>query len=107
MILNERPYWGSDDDDDDDDDDDELCCGIVDRRKAFVFMTSRNHCQRFWPLQISDTARAGFEPAQNLSSDLVEWSCAVFITTTVVCVKYSNMPRMFFWSEIYLQESPF
>ena len=46
MILNERPYWGSDDDDDDDDDD-ELCCGIVDRRKAFVFMTSRNHCQRF------------------------------------------------------------
>ena len=26
--------------------------------------------------------RAGFEPAQNLSSGLVEWSCAVVITTT-------------------------
>ena len=25
--------------------------------------------------------RAGFEPAQNLSSDFVEWSCAVVITT--------------------------
>ena len=30
----------------------------------------------------SPTRRAGFEPAQNLSSGLVEWSCAVVITTT-------------------------
>ena len=32
--------------------------------------------------RISDTPRAGFEPAQNLGSGLVEWSCAVVITTT-------------------------
>ena len=30
----------------------------------------------------SPTRQAGFEPAQNLSSGLVEWSCAVLITTT-------------------------
>ena len=33
-------------------------------------------------MQISDTPRAGFEPAQNLSSSLVEQSCAVAIITT-------------------------
>ena len=31
--------------------------------------------------------QAGFEPAQNLSSDLVEWSCAVVTTTTKWCHK--------------------
>ena len=35
------------------------------------------------PHQISNTLRAGFKPAQNLSSGLVEWSCAVVITTTM------------------------
>ena len=38
------------------------------------------HCLRSLP--ISDTLQAGFEPVQNLSSGLVEWSCAVVITTT-------------------------
>ena len=57
-------------------------CGMVDRQKVFSVIFSRDHCQRFPPSQISDTSRAGFEPAQNLSSDLVEWSCAVSITTT-------------------------
>ena len=33
----------------------------------------------------SPTRRAGFEPAQNLSSGLVEWSCAVVITNTPRC----------------------
>ena len=40
------------------------------------------HCQRFLPSQISDTLHAGFEPAQNLSSGFIEWSCAVVITAT-------------------------
>ena len=47
-------------------------CGMADRRKAFSFTSSRDHCQRSSPSRISDTPRAGFEPAQNLSSDLVE-----------------------------------
>ena len=42
-------------------------CGMVDRQKAFILISSRDHCQRFSPLQISDTPRAGFEPAQNLN----------------------------------------
>ena len=42
----------------------------------------RDHCQRSSPSRISDTPRAAFEPAQNLSSGFVEWSCAVVITTT-------------------------
>ena len=47
-------------------------CGIVDRRKALSLISSRDHCQRSSPSQIFDTPRADFEPAQNLSSDLVE-----------------------------------
>ena len=57
-------------------------CGMVDRQKAFSLISSWDHCQRSSPSRISDRLRAGFEPAQNLSSGLVEWSCAVVITTT-------------------------
>ena len=57
-------------------------CGMVDRRKAFSLISSRDHCQRFSSSRISDTPRAGFEPEQNLSSGFVEWSCAIVITTT-------------------------
>ena len=67
--------------DDDDDDDMMNCfCGMVDRQKAFRLISSRDHCQRSSPSQISDTPRAGFEPAQSPSSGLVEWSCVVVIT---------------------------
>ena len=59
-------------DDDDDDDDDELFRGMVDRQKAFSLISSRNHRQSSSPSRISDTPRAGFEPAQNLSSGCVE-----------------------------------
>ena len=47
-------------------------CGMVDRRKAFRLVSSRDHCQRPSPSRISDTPRAGFEPAENLSSNLVK-----------------------------------
>ena len=57
-------------------------CGMVDRRKAFSLISSRDLCQRSSPSRISDTQRAGTGPAQNLSSGLVEWSCAGAITTT-------------------------
>ena len=55
---------------------------MVDRRKAFSLISSRDHYQRFSPSRISDMLRAGSEPAQNLSSGFIEWSCAVVITTT-------------------------
>ena len=48
-------------------------CGMVDRRIAFSLISSRDQ---------GPGPRAGFEPAQNLSSGLVEWNCAVVITTT-------------------------
>ena len=54
-------------------------CVMVDRRKACNLISSRDHCQRSSPSRISDTPRAGFEPAQSLSSGFVEWSCAVVI----------------------------
>ena len=57
--------------------------GLVDRRKAFNLIFSRDHCQIFSPSRISDTPRAGFESAQNLSLDFVELGCAVVITTKV------------------------
>ena len=56
-------------------------CVMVDRRNSFSPISSQDHCQRSSPSQISDTRWAGFELAQNLSSGLVEWSCAVMITT--------------------------
>ena len=57
-------------------------CGMVDQRKAFGLNSSWDHCQGSSQTRISDTPRAGFELAQSLSSGLVEWSCAVVITTT-------------------------
>ena len=47
-------------------------CGMVDRRKAFSLISSRDHCQRSSSSRICDTPRAGFDLAQNLSSGLVE-----------------------------------
>ena len=47
-------------------------CGMVDRRKACILISSRDLCQRPSPSRISDTQRAGFEPVQNLSSGFVE-----------------------------------
>ena len=58
-------------------------CVMVDRRKACRLIFSQDHFQRSSPSRISDTSQVGFEPAQNLSSGLVEWSCVVVITTTL------------------------
>ena len=56
-------------------------CAMVDWQKAFSLISSRDHCQRSSPLRISDSPQARFEPAQNLSLSLVEWSCTIVITT--------------------------
>ena len=45
-------------------------CGMVDRQKVISFISSRDHCQRLSPSQISYTPPAGFEHAQSL--DLAE-----------------------------------
>ena len=60
------------------------CCfgGMVDRRKTFNLTSSRDHCQRSSPSWIPETPRAGFEPAQNLISSFVGWSCPLVIATT-------------------------
>ena len=80
-------------------------CGMVDWRKAFSLISSRNHCQRSSPSRISDTPRAGFEPAQSLSSGLVEWSCAVVITTTprrhkALAIKLRNFHFQSHWNTL-------
>ena len=51
--------------------------GMVDRQKIFSLIFSQDHCQGSSSSRISDTPWAGFEPAQNLSSGIVEWSWAV------------------------------
>ena len=68
-------------------------CGMVDRRKAFSVISSRDHFQRFSPSRISDMPRAGLEPAQNLSSGFVEWSFTVVITTTPLHYSISKRSR--------------
>ena len=60
-------------------------CSIVDQWKMSSLISSRDYYQRSSLLQISDMLRAGFEPAQNLSSGFVEWSRSVVITTTRWC----------------------
>ena len=66
-------------------------CGVVDRRKVFSLISSRYHCQRSSPSRISDTPQAGFELAQNLSSDFYEWSC----TSTSITKKQSKLKPKF------------
>ena len=61
---------------------DKLFCGMVDRRKKFSLISSPDQCQMSSPSQVSDMPRAELEPAQNLSSRIVEWSCAVAVTST-------------------------
>ena len=56
-------------------------CSMVDRRKAFSLISSRDHRRRSSSSRISDTSRARFEPVQNLSSGWAEWSRAVVITS--------------------------
>ena len=57
-------------------------CGMVDRGKAFSLISSRDHCHISSSSRISNATRAGFGPAQDMSSGFVEWRCAVVITTT-------------------------
>ena len=56
-------------------------CGMVDQRKAFSLIFSKDHWQRFSPSWISDTPQAEFEAAQNVISGFIEWSFAAMITT--------------------------
>ena len=56
LIKGDDDYGGDDDDDDDDDDnddDDDCFCGMIDRRKAFKLISSRDHWQRSSPSRIS------------------------------------------------------
>ena len=64
------------------DDDDELFLWYGWPAKGVKPYFQPGHCQRSSLSWISYTARAGLEPAQNLSSGFVKWSCAVVITTT-------------------------
>ena len=57
-------------------------------KRHLRFISSWNHCQKFSTWQIAHTLQVGFEHAQNLSSNFVEWSCTVVITIT---------PRRQFW----------
>ena len=46
-------------------------CGIGDRRKVLKPTSNRDHDQSFSPSQTCDNPQAGFQSAQNLSSDLM------------------------------------
>ena len=71
------------DDDDGDDDDDELFCAIADWQKALSPIFSWVPSLKSSPSQFSNMLLVPFEPMQNLSSGLIEWSCAVVITATL------------------------
>ena len=42
-------------------------CGMVDQRMACGIVSSRDHCQRFSPSQLSNMVQATFKPLGNLS----------------------------------------
>ena len=78
-------------------------CGLVDRRKTFNLISSRDHFQRPSPSRIFDTPGFRYEPAKNQSSGFVEWSCAAVITTTPrrhIC-QLNNYFLSFFWIYVY------
>ena len=54
------------------------------QQKGFSLISSREHCSRSSISRISDTSRAGFEPAVSLILGLVEWSCAEVILTRLL-----------------------
>ena len=68
-----------------DDADYELFCVMLDWLKVFSLISSWDHFLRSSSLRIPDTLHAGYEPVQTLSSGLVDWSCALVITTTLWC----------------------
>ena len=70
------------DDDDDDDDDDESFLWYGWPTKGVYALLPAGTIVRDSHHRKSPTPWTGFEPAQNLSSDFVEWSCAAVITTT-------------------------
>ena len=75
-------------------------CGMFDRRKAFSLISRQDHCQGSSPSRISTTVQAGFEPAVNLSSGFVEWSCAVVLTSTprrYLHIKRAKIMWLFSW----------
>lgn len=60
--------------------------GMNDGDELFL-RNSRHHCQRFSKSHNSNTQRAGFEHAHNLSSGFVKWSCAIIIIATTLFTK--------------------
>ena len=77
-------------------------CGMVDRRKTFNLISSRDHCQRSSSSWISYMPWAGFEPAQNLSSGFVERNCLVVIT--IAPRRHDWIWRNTIWT-LYLKKS--
>ena len=74
-------------------------CGMVDRRKVFSLISSRDHSQRSSSSRVLKTLQAGFEPAQNLSSGLVEWSCTVVI---IICQSINRSFNHITYSLLYI-----
>ena len=78
-------------------------CGMVDWQKVFCLISSRDHCQRSSPSWISNMPQAGFEPVQNLSSGLVEWSFAVVLAYSSFYSLFCFLPlfiHFIFWSPL-------
>ena len=67
-------------------------CGMVDQRKAFNHISSRNHCQRSSPSRISDTSQTGFEPAQYLSSGFVGFWGTAPQNFNIKCISMPEIP---------------
>ena len=66
-------------------DDDQLFCGIVDGQKSAKPYSCCYNCRRFPSSKTSDMSQPEFEPAHNLDSDSVWWSCGVVIATKLRC----------------------
>ena len=54
--------------------------GMIDQQKAFTPYFQPRPLSEFFTITISDTPRAGFEPAQNLSSEpSLRWLCKDYL----------------------------
>ena len=72
----------------------------VTKTSCWCLFSKQDHIQRFSPSQTSDNPRAGFEPAQNLTSGFVVWRWVVVITSTPLhYIKWANVFSMVFFAD--------
>ena len=69
--------------------------------EANPLISSRDHFQRFSPLQICDTPRARFRSVENLRSDFVKWNLCNCVNHDTMALLNPTYSSLFPWKEFF------